>query len=72
MINGNSNSNKWYMNNMMWKYRVNGQLRCLFIIWICFVYFSQVSVEDGENQAKEYNVMFIETSAKAGYNVKYP
>ncbi|KAI7855928.1 small GTP binding protein RAB6A [Circinella umbellata] len=30
----------------------------------------QVSVEDGENQAKEYNVMFIETSAKAGYNVK--
>ncbi|KAI9253880.1 small GTP binding protein RAB6A [Phascolomyces articulosus] len=30
----------------------------------------QVSVEDGENQAKEYNVMFIETSAKAGFNVK--
>lgn len=30
---------------------------------------SQVSVEDGEKKAKEYNVMFIETSAKAGYNV---
>ncbi|CDH58022.1 ras-related protein rab-6a [Lichtheimia corymbifera JMRC:FSU:9682] len=30
----------------------------------------QVSVEDGEKKAKEYNVMFIETSAKAGYNVK--
>eukprot|EP00050_Salpingoeca_kvevrii_P010626 m.9534 g.9534 ORF g.9534 m.9534 type:complete len:208 (-) comp2982_c0_seq1:466-1089(-) len=30
----------------------------------------QVSMEEGENKAKELNVMFIETSAKAGYNVK--
>uniref|UniRef100_A0A914D3H5 Rab6 n=1 Tax=Acrobeloides nanus TaxID=290746 RepID=A0A914D3H5_9BILA len=30
----------------------------------------QVSTEEGENKAKELNVMFIETSAKAGYNVK--
>jgi GTPase SAR1 family protein len=30
----------------------------------------QVSTEDGEKKAKEMNVMFIETSAKAGYNVK--
>jgi small GTP-binding protein domain len=30
----------------------------------------QVSVEEGEAKAKENNVMFIETSAKAGYNVK--
>lgn len=30
----------------------------------------QVSTEDGENKAKELNVMFIETSAKAGHNVK--
>ncbi|KAI9477836.1 MAG: ras family-domain-containing protein [Benjaminiella poitrasii] len=30
----------------------------------------QVTVEEGEKKAKEYNVMFIETSAKAGYNVK--
>eukprot|EP00051_Salpingoeca_urceolata_P002560 m.51203 g.51203 ORF g.51203 m.51203 type:complete len:207 (-) comp12207_c0_seq1:323-943(-) len=30
----------------------------------------QVSMEEGENLAKELNVMFIETSAKAGYNVK--
>ena len=29
----------------------------------------QVSTEDGERKAKELNVMFIETSAKAGYNV---
>ncbi|XP_055405025.1 ras-related protein Rab-6A isoform X1 [Bubalus kerabau] len=30
----------------------------------------QVSIEEGERKAKELNVMFIETSAKAGYNVK--
>ncbi|CAO3587988.1 unnamed protein product [Absidia cylindrospora] len=30
----------------------------------------QVSVEEGEKKAKDYNIMFIETSAKAGYNVK--
>uniref|UniRef100_A0A1I8BJM7 Ras-related protein Rab-6A n=1 Tax=Meloidogyne hapla TaxID=6305 RepID=A0A1I8BJM7_MELHA len=31
----------------------------------------QVSTEEGEQKAKELNVMFIETSAKAGYNVKH-
>jgi Ras-related protein Rab-6A len=30
----------------------------------------KVSTEEGERKAKELNVMFIETSAKAGYNVK--
>lgn len=30
----------------------------------------QVNTEEGERKAKELNVMFIETSAKAGYNVK--
>ncbi|BHF79498.1 Ras-related protein Rab-6A [Sparganum proliferum] len=30
----------------------------------------KVSTEEGERMAKELNVMFIETSAKAGYNVK--
>ncbi|KAK6631204.1 Ras- protein Rab6 [Polyplax serrata] len=30
----------------------------------------QVSSDDGAKKAKELNVMFIETSAKAGYNVK--
>jgi GTPase SAR1 family protein len=30
----------------------------------------QVSMEEGERKAQELNVMFIETSAKAGYNVK--
>ncbi|CAO3592466.1 unnamed protein product [Absidia cylindrospora] len=30
----------------------------------------EVSVEEGETKAKDHNVMFIETSAKAGHNVK--
>jgi Ras-related protein Rab-6A len=30
----------------------------------------QVSVEEGEAKAKEHGIMFIETSAKAGFNVK--
>lgn len=30
----------------------------------------QVSMEEGERKAKDLNVMFIETSAKTGYNVK--
>jgi Ras-related protein Rab-6A len=29
-----------------------------------------VTTEEGERRAKEYKVMFIETSAKAGHNVK--
>ena len=30
----------------------------------------QVTMEEGEKKAQRLNVMFIETSAKAGYNVK--
>uniref|UniRef100_A0A8C9TKA8 RAB6B, member RAS onco family n=2 Tax=Scleropages formosus TaxID=113540 RepID=A0A8C9TKA8_SCLFO len=30
----------------------------------------QITIEEGEQRAKELNVMFIETSAKTGYNVK--
>ncbi|OZJ05499.1 GTP-binding protein ryh1 [Bifiguratus adelaidae] len=30
----------------------------------------QVTPEEGEKKAKEFNVMYIETSAKAGHNVK--
>lgn len=29
-----------------------------------------MTTEEGEKKAKEFNVMFIETSAKAGHNVK--
>jgi len=35
-----------------------------------FYPFRQVSTENGEEKAKELDVMFIETSAKAGHNVK--
>ncbi|KAE8693225.1 Ras-related protein RABH1a [Hibiscus syriacus] len=30
----------------------------------------QVSIEEGENKARESGIMFIETSAKAGFNIK--
>ena len=30
----------------------------------------EVSVEEGDRKAKEENVLFVETSAKAGFNVK--
>ena len=30
----------------------------------------QVSVEEGDQKARDLNVMFIETSAKAGFNIK--
>ena len=30
----------------------------------------QVSTEEGEHKAQELDVLFMETSAKAGYNVK--
>ncbi|EGG22134.1 Rab GTPase [Cavenderia fasciculata] len=30
----------------------------------------QVSIEEGEAKAKEYEIMFTETSAKAGFNIK--
>lgn len=32
---------------------------------------SEVTPEEGEKRAKDLNVMFIETSAKAGHNVRY-
>ena len=34
------------------------------------LFFRQVSIEEGEAKARELNVMFIETSAKAGFNIK--
>ena len=30
----------------------------------------QVSIEEGDAKAKEFGVMFIETSSKAGFNIK--
>lgn len=38
---------------------------------LCFLCFDrQVSIEEGEAKARDLNVMFIETSAKAGFNIK--
>jgi len=33
-------------------------------------FFRQVSIEEGDSKGCEYGVMFIETSAKAGFNIK--
>lgn len=41
-----------------------------FILIINLLFQRQVSTEEGEQKAKELNVMFIETSAKVGHNVK--
>lgn len=30
----------------------------------------QVSIEEGDNKAREIGIMFLETSAKAGFNIK--
>lgn len=32
----------------------------------------QVSIEEGDIKAREFGVMFVETSAKAGFNIKVP
>lgn len=47
---------------------------CLFFLSVFLLLFApssrQITTEEGEQRAKELNVMFIETSAKTGYNVK--
>lgn len=47
---------------------------CLFFLFVFLLLFAsfsrQITTEEGEQRAKELNVMFIETSAKTGYNVK--
>lgn len=39
-------------------------------VWWLVAHRRQISAEEGEQRAKEMNVLFIETSAKTGYNVK--
>lgn len=50
---------------------------CIFVcvnvclLWCdCWLINRQITTEEGEQRAKELNVLFIETSAKTGYNVK--
>lgn len=40
------------------------------MIFCCWDLKRQVSIEEGEAKAQELGVMFIETSAKAGFNIK--
>lgn len=35
-----------------------------------FSFDRQVSIEEGDNKARDFGVIFIETSAKAGFNIK--
>lgn len=42
----------------------------VFDVWWLVAHRRQISAEEGEQRAKEMNVLFIETSAKTGYNVK--
>ena len=37
---------------------------------ISYNFCRQVSIEEGDAKAREFSVMFIETSAKAGFNIK--
>ena len=69
----------WYKNYKNWlslaKVIVENKVSRLlwFTVYVmcpCVCVWRQVSTEEGEKKAKELNVMFIETSAKAGYNVK--
>ena len=43
-------------------------------VWALFCAYEwldrQVSIEEGEAKARDLNVIFIETSAKAGFNIK--
>ena len=49
---------------------VTSVILCVCLLFAFLYIYRQVTTEDGERKAKELNVMFIETSAKAGYNVK--
>lgn len=35
-----------------------------------FRYYREISIDEGEAHARSHNVMFVETSAKAGLNIK--
>lgn len=47
----------------------SGELVDINGLFLTLYFHREVSVDDGEKKAKEYGVMFIETSAKAGHNV---
>ncbi len=56
--------------NFMFKCNCEGEALDRFRL-ICGSYSDrQVSIEEGDAKAREFGVMFIETSAKAGFNIK--
>lgn len=55
---------------LLWMYvRVPVDVCVLCARWLV-AHHRQITTEEGEQRAKEMNVLFIETSAKTGYNVK--
>lgn len=40
------------------------------VVWCDWLNYRQVSIEEGENKAREFGALFMETSAKAGFNIK--
>lgn len=40
------------------------------LCYLCLLPCRQVSLEEGDSKARELSVNFIETSAKAGFNIK--
>tara|TARA_R110002050_G_scaffold62490_1_gene137292 strand:- start:159 stop:557 length:399 start_codon:yes stop_codon:yes gene_type:complete len=45
-------------------------LICLLVFCEPLLLLRMVSIEEGEQASKQYEVMFIETSAKSGFNIK--
>jgi hypothetical protein len=48
----------------------NANIYMKIFIFKKYLIFRTVSVEEGELKAKELDVMFIETSARVGFNIK--
>jgi Ras-related protein Rab-6A len=64
-----------FMNTMRWIQEVRTERGSDVIIFLVgnktdLVDKRQVSIEDGDEKARDFNVNFIETSAKAGLNIK--
>lgn len=46
------------------------QQHCLQKLTFVALFYRQVSFDEGDRKAKELSVLFVETSAKTGYNIK--
>ena len=50
--------------------RINGQNTNMFSITVFTFIYRQVTLEEATAKSTQMNIMFMETSAKAGHNVK--